>query len=682
MADGIAGFGPSQRNPLGMSWRWRLNRLRTMGAAEVGYRIRSAIQARLEAISSQATVICPPPSRARGVRWIAQSVPTGVDVAAVRSVADSVLAGRFDVFAMRGTELGFPPIWLRDPKTGRQSPVLFGKSIDYRSQAVVGDIKYLWEPSRHLEAVTLAQAYALTGIERYAAGVRTLLESWFTQCPYPFGVHWASSLELAVRLVNWSVAWQLLEASSVFDGKGGATFRSRWLDNIYLHQRFIAGHLSKYSSANNHLFGEYMGLFIAAVTWPCWPESGNWRIQSQTGLEAESLKQNAPDGVNREQAIWYHHEVTDMMLMCGLAGRAAGSGLSGHFWTRLEAMLGFVSGVMDFAGNVPMIGDADDAVMVRFVPKHDFNVFRSLLATGAVLFNRADFARIAISLDDKSRWLLGDEASTKFDQLLEHADLLSCGRTAGGRAFPHGGYYVLGDRLGTADEVRLVADAGPLGYLSIAAHGHADALALTLSVGGNEILIDPGTYTYHSEQGWRDYFKGTSAHNTVRIDGQDQSLSAGNFMWLRHARAQCQTFETSADQDRFVGSHDGYRRLSDPLTHRRQITLNKLDRTLYVTDELVCHGSHEVEVFWHFAENCAVQVEAGSIAACLGRVHLDFSLTGIDFKAECVIGQLDPPLGWISRKYDAKCPSPTVRWHGRIEGCTQWTTRIAIAVQA
>lgn len=663
------------------SWRWRLNRIRTMGVREFAYRIRNAIQLRLESLTAGRRVECPAPAGVEGPRWIGKPDRAQHDVVSVCLAADKVLAGRFDVFALRDAELGFPPQWLRDPKSGRMSPLRFGKAIDYRNEALVGDVKYLWEPNRHLELVTLAQAYALTDVERYAQGCRTLLDSWFAQCPYPLGAHWASSLELAVRLVNWSVAWQLLATSTIFDGATGAAFRRRWLDSVYLHQRFIAGHFSRHSSANNHLFGELMGLFVASVTWPCWAESTRWRSQAHEELEAEALKQNAPDGVNREQAIWYQHEVADMMLLCGLAGRAAGAEFSPRYWDRLQAMLAFIGSLMDAAGHLPMIGDADDAVMVRFVPRRGFDVYRSLLATGAVLFGRADFARRAGSFDDKSRWLLTDAASARFDELQREVSNATDDPLTRARAFPDGGYFVMGDHLGSSDEIRMIVDAGALGYLSIAAHGHADALSFTLNVAGQEILVDPGTYAYRTNDGWRDYFKGTSAHSTVRVDGQDQSVSGGSFMWLQHARAHCETFETTPERDRFVGSHDGYRRLSDPVTHRREIVLHKATRTIDVIDELTCRGAHDIEVFWQIAEDCEVKIEGGSVHVRKRDVAVQLALSGADFEPTCVIGQMMPPLGWVSRQFDVKRPSPTLRWRGRVSGPSTWTTRITVSIE-
>ena len=84
----------------------------------------------------------------------------------------------------------------------------------------------------------------------------------------------------------------------------------------------------------------------------------------------------------------------------------------------------------------------------------------------------------------------------------------------------------------------MVADAGALGYRAAATHGHADALSFTFSVGGREFLVDPGTYAYYTQQAWRRYFRGTAAHNALRIDGLDQSVAAlfvaTVAMWARH----------------------------------------------------------------------------------------------------------------------------------------------------
>ena len=656
---------------------WKLNRLKSMSVAEVGWRVRQSARARLECWGLGLAADVSAATAAPGAPWISP-LPRELAASAYVEAAERIVAGRWDILSLRDCRIGFPPRWNRDPKTGVQPPLDFGKDIDSRNERIVGDVKYLWELNRHLELVTLAQAWHLTREARFADAARALLVSWLDQCPYPRGPNWTSSLELGIRLVNWACAWHLFggDASALFAAGNGQAIRQRWLRAIYQQCHFIAGNLSRHSSANNHLIGELMGLFVASLTWPWWPESARWRESARAELEAEAKKQIGADGASREQAFWYHHEVADMLLLCVLFGQANGIGFSSQLRRRLESMLEFIAAVIDGGAHVPMVGDADDAVMVRFSREPDFSPYRSLLATGAVLFGRGDFKALAGRFDDKSRWLLGDKASQQFEAL----------RVAPAApvrlAFRDGGYCILGRDFGGPKEVKAVVDAGPLGYLSIAAHGHADALAFTMSGGGNEILVDPGTYTFHGQKRWRDYFRGTSAHNTVRVDREDQSVPGGDFLWLRHARARCEHFDTGAARDVFEGVHDGYLRLDDPVLHRRRIEFDKQQMRIAVRDTLECRGEHFVELHWHLADSCAasvfghcVQVEGPGF-----RVRIDCPR---ELNAPIAVrGQDDPPLGWISRQFDRREPSPVIVCRGQAAGNTSLVTIFTIALDA
>lgn len=633
--------------------RWYVNRLRLMQPAELAHRVLGTAKALVERAGLWRLVQVPEPSLINlGSPWVEEYPDDSLDPSPSLVAADSLLQGRWRIFSIDAAPLGFPPEWNRDPLSGTLAPLTFGKLLDYRDEKRVGNIKYLWEPSRHLELVTLAQAWRASGDQRYLDACATLLNSWFEQCPFPLGVHWSSALESAVRLLNWSVGWHLLGGvdAPLFGGDEGLALRRRWLDQVYLHQRFICGHLSRNSSANNHLLGELMGLFVASLTWPCWRESPGWLSMSQQAFEAEALRQNWEDGVNKEQGIYYHHEVADMMLLCGLYGRANGRDFSPALWRRLQAMLVFIDAIMDVSHNVPMFGDADDALMVRFDPRPEFNPFLSLLCTGAELFGQPQWRR-GPNADMKTRWLLGSGGMRIATPPLDRQP----------RAFPQGGYWILGSSLGNVCEVKLVADAGPLGYLSIAAHGHADALAFTMSLGGQEILVDPGTYAYHTQPQWRDYFRGTSAHNTLRVDGLDQSVIGGNFMWLDKASARCTYFSQSAEADEWVGEHDGYLRLADPVLHRRRIAYRPEENLVRVTDDVVCLSGHQLEWHWHFAPACTIELSAqGAIVHAPGwRLEL-FAEAG-DIRFSVHRGQEAPPLGWISRRFDHKEPSPTLR---------------------
>jgi hypothetical protein len=155
-----------------------------------------------------------------------------------------------------------------------------------------------------------------------------------------------------------------------------------------------------------------------------------------------------------------------------------------------------------------MVGDADDGMAFRRAGE---DRAAQLLALGERFCRRPRAAG--------ARWLL---------HLLPGAPPAPATAEAEtGWAFPDGGYLLFGTHWGEPREIKGMLDCGPLGYLGIAAHGHADALALTLSVGGEPCLVDPGTYAYWQERKWRDYFRGTSAHNTVRVDGSTSRSAAG-----------------------------------------------------------------------------------------------------------------------------------------------------------
>ena len=596
--------------------------------------------------------------------WI--HATASVDPSPYLAAADRIAAGRLDVFALRGIEVGSPPRWNRDPKTGVEAPRRFGKLLDYRDPRLVGDIKYLWEVNRHLHLVTLAQAYVVSGDSRYLGVIRTQLDSWLKACPYGVGPNWSSALEAAIRLINWSVAWQLLDGAhgALFRDAQGAGLRQRWLESVYRHAQFVQGYFSRYSSANNHLIGEAAGLFIAALTWPHWQQARTWLAKAKAILEREAVLQNAADGVNREQAVGYQQFVLDLLLLCMLAGKASGEWFSAAFESRVEAMAEYLASIMDVGGNVPMIGDSDDALVVALGQGRGRRPYRSVLATAAIVFHRGEFKRKAGGLDDETRWLIGAGA----DALFRAIGTESAGPTPR-QDFERGGYYILGCGFETEREVRLVVDAGPLGYRSIAAHGHADALAFTLSVGGLEFLIDPGTYAYHTQGDWRRYFRGTVAHNTVRVDGEDQSQSGGNFMWVKKARAGCNFWSSTAERDMFEGWQDGYLRLPDPTLHRRRITLEKRAGRVLIQDTLLMAGTHEIELLFHCSEQCRVERVAGGYTLSRPARTLYLKLPRAEgAHAQVYRGSTAPILGWVSRQFDVKLPASTIVWRAKVAG--------------
>jgi hypothetical protein len=701
------------------SLSWYLNRLGRMSAAEISYRAAQAARVSVDRIAVSLVSAPPIESVPRSTGFMQR--PMARDTSAYIADAQRILAGRYSLFHLQDQELGNPPEWNRDPLTGTLAPLKPAGWLDYRDEKLVGNIKYLWEPNRHLHIPKLAQAYALTGDPVYATTVRTHIESWIDQCPAGRGANWTSSLELAIRLINWSIAWQLLGGygAPLFADAGGRAFRDRWMQSVYLQVRAITRKLSRFSSANNHLIGETAGVYIASMTWNCWSQMRAWGLQCKEILMQEALVQNAEDGGNREQAFSYQQFVLDFLLLAGLAARAAHEDFPADYWERIERMMEFLASMMDVSGNVPMIGDADDGYVVSLAPASGlgtggwtlepgraprtsessltaadgrqptasplpaasslqspaplFDNYRSLLATGAALFKRADFARKLGEVDDKTRWLVPPEELSDFARLAN-----SRGPAIARRSFPQSGYYVLGSHFDTPEEVRMIVDAGPLGYLSIAAHGHADALSIVLNVGGEEVLVDPGTYSYHTEPEWRRYFRSTRAHNTVVVDDTDQSVQSGNFMWSQHAVARCLHFGEHGEVQRFLGEHDGYCNLREPVEHQREILYDTLRRVFTITDILEGEGTHEICHHWHFPETVEPSVRDDEVCVLTARHRIRIVPEEMPVYVGAHRGGTPEQGGWISRRFGHKEPSTTVAWRSVARGRTIFRTYIYI----
>ena len=175
---------------------------------------------------------------------------------------------------------------------------------------------------------------------------------------------------------------------------------------------------------------------------------------------------------------------------------------------------------------------------------------------------------------------------------------------------------------------------------------------------GEQCLVDPGTWSYWRELKWRDYFRGTSAHNTVRVDGLDQSVSGGRFMWLRKAACRIECMPGAPGDFDFCGSHDGYLRLPDPVRHRRSVRFDAATSTLVVRDELEASRSHRMELFWHFAPGLEVLLGSEGLRVRGRAFEMRMQVAGDEAShpvcQELVRGCETPPLGWYSPSYESK----------------------------
>lgn len=575
--------------------------------------------------------------------------------------ADDLLANRWSFFQFDRKKLTAPFDWNYEYATGRVTPMTFAQSIDYRDFRVVGDAKVVWEPNRHQHLVVLARAYRATGDPRYAETVMDHLEDWARQCPFGRGINWRSPLELAIRIINWAWALALIESSGVVTSDRLRNL----LPVVYRHLWDIQRKYSHFSSANNHLIGEAAGVFIGCTFFRSLRSSDAWRNEAGRILVQEIGRQTLEDGGNCELSSSYHLFVLEFFLLAEIVARRSQRSFGTAYRARLESMFAYLAALQEGGDHLPSLGDGDDGFVLDLEAPE--TRARSILSVGAELFDRDDWRALGEGHDERAYWLLGGEPTVGARRTIK-------GRSDSrlrSRALKASGYYLL--QAGSAsgdDRVSLTFDCGPLGFGAIAAHGHADALSFTLRVFGSDVIVDPGTYDYFTYPRWRDHFRSTRAHNTVGVDGLDQSQMLGSFIWGQRAVARCVRWQPTSSGGIVTGEHDGYSRLPDPVRHRRTIELDVDRATIHIQDELDGETAHDAEFCLHFAEHCVVS-KAGphSVRVDFGRGMLDIDLDS-RLQVDLVHGQSNPPAGWVSRGYHHKAPATslfaTCAWSGKL----------------
>ena len=645
------------------SWGWYARRLRRMSPREVGWRTSDAVRRRRWA-RRQVTAWDDLGDRLDEVAGLrpgrtftspAAPVPFWFpdDLRkAVTDAAERVLAGEWEALGVSRPDIADPD-WFHDVVTGVQAPAQqLAFAVPHRDEAVVGNIKAVWEISRHHHLTLLAAAWWCSGDERFARAVDLQLRSWWHQNPFLSGVHWTSGIELAVRLISWSWIRRLLGGwdgvHDLFDDNPEALWQLRW------HQEYLAAFFSRGSSANNHVVAEVAGLLTASCAFPWFDESPTWRETSMRLLSAELDRNTFPSGVNRELATDYHRFVTELGLVAAVESAAAGHPLPDATWQLLGRSLDVAAALLDCTGEPPRQGDGDEGRALVVDPT-EANPWLLLLSTGRRLVGAAPWWPDAPESVQGSvlSIALGDARSVS--HLPTRPDV-----------FPDAGMTILRSARGSRPELWCRCDGGPYGFLSIAAHAHADALSLELRHDGVPLLVDPGTYCYHGEPEWRTYFRSTVAHNTIEVDGNDQAVSGGPFLWTSHADAVTTSVSTGSGEGPLAwsGSHDAYRRLSCGAFHRRSVELDADLGRLVVDDAVTLDAPAQVVLSWHLGPDVQVELDGATAAlrwdtragTCSARFELPSALRWARYR-----GEFDPVAGWYSPKFGRKVPAATLR---------------------
>lgn len=538
-----------------ITWYW--NRLRNMPAPEVTHRIAEAVRYRTYKIASR-----------RGLphhelnRWFTDRALEMLQLPAFRTrgavvfqsdVRKQICSG---VVPVLGATWKRASGWSADPRTNYVWPDISAHKISYR-QSSGADPKGSWEVNRLLYLLVFSSPLTEADDDDSAKVVDSILADWLKQSRPGVGIAWTSGIEVALRSISL-----LLLLSSV-DVTDETRLRAR--SSLTEHLNWLLRFPSLYSSANNHRVAELTAILLVSSAL-----DGSLRTSDLAEYEAELLRVMnslfASDGVGLEQSPTYAAFTLELGALC----------LHLHHW------------------HTPTIRDALQAVLGS-----GFDSLNAFTSREGSIFRYGD--------DDDGKVLGTLVPDTEYVNLL--AALIGTTRevpSPGVRVFPAGGHTVIRQRLGTDHEYVLLFDHAPLGWGSIAAHGHADTLHFSLYIDGLPWIADPGTYSYHGDSSLRDYFRSTASHNAPLVQQVDSSVMTGDFNWSQKYRAKPAINKLAIDKESFEISarHDGYESRFNT-TVERQLACEPAFKRITVHDRLI-GGEASFQVSFLIPSDCSI----------------------------------------------------------------------------
>lgn len=595
-------------NALPPGLAWYAKRLSALGPAGVMHRMRDTLvvqslhmRHRLSATASAPRFTAADVSRHQfctSAEPVLPEIPLRTDVS--RDDVECLLSGRVPVFGHEWTWNPDGSTWHEAPDTKQRWPLIFFHRISYGPDNAPGDIRIAWEPSRlqHLVSLALFAEHAPADMRARAVDmIERQLLSWMTANPPLMGIHYVSVMECALRLV---AICHTLDRVRAYLNRPEEIWTGL-LNLIAHHAELIWKRSSGHGTTGHHSIGEAAGLVYAGLLFPKMEMAERWLAFGLYLLENEANQQIRQDGGSREESFAALRFVSDLYgLVIHLLrhhDRPVPQKLE-HAFTRSCTFLQAVMQPID--GAIPSVGEGD-----------------------------------------------GGYALSPHLQFVTPPERPASGLTS----FHLSGYSLIRGK----DDQRLLFDHGELGMGPRYSQAHADALAVTMRIGDQDLLLDPGTLTTTTDTAWRQYFRGTRAHNTVTVNGQDQAVQETGFLWSHPYDTHLIYREEAPNGTVTVlARHYGYLERFG-VSHWRGIVHHPPGGWL-IWDWLTGTGSHHLELNWHLGLDPVRLPE--SYLFSIARQPIQLSVEGGQVSVRR--GEEHPQAGWHSPQYGTKTPITTL----------------------
>lgn len=491
----------------------------------------------------------------------------------ILAAADKTLNHEFDYLGSGFVKM--PSIkWHEDFKSGNA----WKKGVFYlkqrRSTSKGADIKVPWELSRGHHLLWLGEAYLITKDERYAKEVVEEIEDWWLENPFMYSVNWTCTMDVAIRAVNWLYAIGMILDSPAMS----EAFVRNFYRSLYQHGWFIYNNLEQtVPYSNNHLFSDLAGLTYLSQFFNNTKRGKEWSAYVIPTLFMEIRNQVLPSGVHYERSVSYHRLMTEMILASLYVLKRAGTNIPADIEYRAGSMLSYISSYSKPNHLSPLIEDNDDGRFLPFVRRnfrqHDY------------LLNATSVENMLLSLGVE-QISFNEEKTTKLYKDAGHA------------VIRQGDVYLF------------VTNGEQSSYevsrKTVGTHTHNDKLSFELSLGSDDIIIDPGAYIYTPDPEKSNEFRSTVKHNTVVVDEEEQNFISPMNVFLATKNSRGTKFNLSSE----ACLEGEYKTFKGELTHRRTFEVKAND--VLITDELYKKGSgHKGILSFHLAPGIVAKNEDG-----------------------------------------------------------------------
>ena len=543
--------------------------------------------------------------------------------------------------------------WNYDFKNHVEGQCKFVHEIDEFNYSS-GDSRYFYELGR-LHFLPTALAYAIVKSDRnLICQLKEILVDWYRQNSFLKTLAWKSGNEVGIRVINL-IYFRIL--FDVIDHKDDA-FDSFLAQVIELHYQFIVSHLSLYSSKGNHHVGEMAGV-IAICSVYSFKNSEIILQKYVQEMESEIIRLIYPDGFNKEQSTNYQTSYINLAVTALILAKMKGKKVSADCWGRICHAYEYIDLLRIKRNEFFHIGDTDNAELLYPYADRSYNIYESQLNDAVVLFGKERKDKSYFDL--RNYLLFGDKGLEAFNAIKQDNT-----RNAAYVLLKESGNFIARD-----ENINLLFDFGKIGLLPSMSHGHADMLNVLLYIKGIPVLVDCGCYQYNIHfKKFRDYFHGTSAHNTISINKKNQATLGSGMFWMDCPEVKLRECAINDGNVYISAFHDGYKN-SSGITHRRDIEYHKQDNKIVIIDFLTGGSNALFSFFFHFYPGLDVRRSGDELMVEGVKLSNKLFCSG-----ELVVGDENLPMGWYSPRYDARVPTTTFVVNGKLKGDTKLETII------